>query len=122
MYKHHQDADLVESFLEGNCKAGVEEACQVPMVSESVSVDKEGILNLTISNASLSEAAFVETGFAELTPSEVQASVLTGRMNAYNSFENPDCVREEAFTDYRTEGKGLSFTIPAGSIVSFRIR
>lgn len=122
MYRNHQNAELVDSFLEGNKVIGVEEKYQLPMVSESVSVDREGYLNLTISNASVCEAASIEASFAELSPAEISACVLTGEIHAHNTFENPECVKECAFEDYRVDGEKLCFTIPAGSIISFRIK
>ena len=122
MYKHHQGAELVESFVEGSQPAGVEEGCQVPSVSESVSVSADGTVNVTVNNLSVSEAVPVEMLLEEMEPSEIEAAILTGKMNAYNTFEEPETVREETFTDYKADGRKISFTMPACSVISFRIK
>lgn len=53
MYKYHQDADLVESYLDGVETIGEEKEYMVPSLQESVSVDKEGILTITLNNLSV---------------------------------------------------------------------
>ena len=122
MYKHHQGAELAESFVEGNQMTGAEAECQVPFIHESVSVSADGTVNVTVNNLSVTEAVPVEISLTEMEPSHVEATILTGKMNACNTFEEPETVKEEAFTDYKTEGRSLSFTMPACSVIAFRIK
>ena len=121
MYKYHQDADLVESYVEGLKEIGVEEF-RVPSLHESVSVSADGTVNLTLNNLSVTEDSEVEVSFAELAPSKVTASILTQKMDAYNTFENPECVKEVEFTAYELTEKGLKFRIPASSVVLLRVQ
>lgn len=123
MYRNHQDADLVESYISENkmTDAGEQEYA-VPTLQESVSIDKEGILTLTLNNLSADKSEEVEVAFAELKPEQVTASILTQDMKAYNTFEEPDKVKEVSFEQFTVDGKGISFTIPACSIISFRIK
>lgn len=121
MYKHHQDAELVESFVEENKMIGTEEN-QVPEISESVSVSADGTVNVTINNLSVTEDVPVEMVLTEMEPSRIEAAVLTGKMNAHNTFEEPGTVKEETFTDYRADGRKISFTMPACSVIAFRIK
>ena len=65
MYKYHQDADLVESYLDGVETIGEEEEYMVPSLQESVSIDKEGILTITLNNLSVDKDEPVEISFAE---------------------------------------------------------
>ena len=60
--------------------------------------------------------------FMELKPSEITAAVLKGEMHAHNTFDEPEKVKEEAFTAYEVKDGEISFTAPAGSVISFRIR
>lgn len=122
MYKHHQDADLVESFIEGNKTVGAADDCQVPFLDESVSVDKDGYVNVTLANLSVDEDAPVEMSFMELAPKEITAAILRGEMDAHNTFENPEKVKEEKFDAYEVKDGKVSFIVPAGSVMSFRIR
>lgn len=121
MYKHHQDAELVDSFIEGNKLVG-EGECQVPHVSESVSTDADGYVNVTLSNLSVSEDMPMEISFQELNPSSVEASILTGAMNAHNTFEDPECVKECRFTEFKAQDGKIVFTIPACSVISLRVK
>ena len=122
MYKHHQDAELVESYVEGNKTIGEEAEYQVPQISESVSVSEDGTVNVTVGNLSVTESVPLEITFAELAPSSVEAVILTGEMHAHNTFDEPENVKETAFTDFKTDGKVVSFTAPACSVISFRIK
>ncbi len=121
MYKHHQDADLVDSYIEGNKTIGLEEEYQVPLLSESVSVDADGYVNVTISNLSVTEEAPVEMVFAQLRPEKVEAAILREEMHAHNTFEEPEKVKEEAFDAYEIKDGKICFTAPACSVISFRI-
>lgn len=122
MYKHHQAASLVESYVEGNKIIGEENEYQVPQISESVSVSEDGTVNITISNLSVTEAVPVEVCFAELVPSHIEAVILAGEMCAHNTFEEPENVKETEFNDFRSDLKKVSFTAPACSVISFRVK
>ena len=121
MYKYHQDADLVESYIEGLKEVG-EDEIRVPSLHESVSVSADGTVNLTLNNLSVTEESEVEVSFAELKPSSVTASILTEKMDAYNTFEEPDRVKEVEFTNYEITENGVKFSVPASSVVLLRIR
>ena len=43
-------------------------------------------------------------------------------MHAKNTFEEPDVVKEEDFDGVTLTERGASFTIPACSVVSLRLR
>lgn len=121
MYKYHQDADLVESYIEGQKEVG-EDEIRVPSLHESVSVSADGTVNLTLNNLSVTEESEVEVSFAELKPSSVTASILTEKMDAYNTFEEPERVKEVEFTNYEITENGVKFSVPASSVVLLRIR
>lgn len=122
MYKNHQEAELVESYAEPEEKNDMEEKYHIPALSESASVDEDGYLNVTVSNPSVAESVSVEMAFNELKPENVKAAILTGDMRAHNTFENSANVKEEEFKDYRVMEKGVAFTMPPCSIISFRIK
>ena len=122
MYKYHQDAELVESYIDGVKTIGEEKEFMVPNLQESVSVDKDGIITITMNNLSVSDAEKVDIAFTECKPSDVTAAILTQKMDAYNTFENPDTVKEEAFTEFSVSDQGISFTLPACSVIQFRVK
>ena len=59
MYKYHQDAVLVESSIETET-IGTQEEYQVPNLTESVSVDENGVLHITVTNLSVSDSYEVD--------------------------------------------------------------
>jgi alpha-N-arabinofuranosidase len=122
MYKYHQDAELVESYLEGVKTIGEDKEYQVPNLQESVSVDKDGVVTITINNLSVTDSEHIDIAFAELKPSNVTAAIVTNKMDAHNTFENPDVVKEEEFKAYTVSEAGISFEIPACSVVQFRVQ
>jgi len=121
MYRYHQDAVLVESYLEGVTEIGLTEGEMVPDVQESVSVDKDGVLTITLNNLSPDEEREMEVVLQEGKTKQVEASLLHGNMRSYNTFHEPELVKEEIFTDYVMTDRGIRFSIPACSVLLLRI-
>lgn len=120
LYKVHQDAELVESYVETK-QVGVEEGVQIPDLSESASVGKDGKLYITLTNASLEEAGEVEAVLAETPVKSVQAQILTGAMKVHNTFDAPDEVHTASFTQFVIKENKIEFTIPACSVLQLEV-
>ncbi len=123
MYRHHQGAALLSSELldAGTVGSGKNE---LPKVCESVSVDADGVITVTLTNNSLEASENVALCLtADGAAYEVaEASVLSGAMNAHNSFEAPEEVTEQTFTGYKKTAEGILVTLPACSLVSLRLK
>lgn len=119
LYQNHQDADLVDSYLEtimiGNDKD------KVPNLHESVSVNDCGKVTITINNLSISESYEVESIFTDWEIGEIKATILTGKMDDYNSFECPETVKTAEFKDFIIVDDRLKFTIPPCSVLQFEV-
>jgi len=118
MYKDHQEATLLESYIETK-EIGLEEDGLVPNLHESASVDKNGRIIFTINNLSLTEDYNVETELLGKNPTKITANILTNEMNACNTFEEPSLVNIEEFNNFTVSENGLSFTIPKCSVMRF---
>ena len=118
MYKNHQEAQLLDSYLETEM-IGIEDDRKVPNLHESVSIDSEGKINITINNLSLTDACDVESVLVDRKVNSVKAQILNADMNAYNTFDNPDAVKPVEFNDFKITEEGLNFKIPACSVISF---
>lgn len=110
-----------------NCEPGTkiigeENDFMVPNLQESVSVDEDGIITITLNNLSISESEEVEISFTECKPNQVTAKILVNKMNAYNTFEQPEQVKQEDFAAFTVTEKGINFTIPACSIIQLRVK
>ncbi|MBQ7201418.1 MAG: alpha-N-arabinofuranosidase [Eubacterium sp.] len=120
MYRYHQGADLLETSVSGVETAGPDE-WKVPEVTQSVSVDKDGIITVTINNLSTDEAKDIEVVIAGRTADVADARIVTGEMHAHNTFDAPDTVVEEEFSDYRTTDGTIGITLPPCSVVMLRL-
>ncbi len=121
-YKDHQDACLVESFLDAP-EVGVAQEYMVPQVSESASVMADGSLVMTLANLSASESAEIEAVVLGLPKGEIEASIVCGEMHERNTFEDPDRVQVKPFEGVRRGAEDrLFFTLPACSVVKVVVK
>lgn len=122
MYRHHQGAELLNSQLTDVDEIGIGE-WKVPKVTESVSEDKDGVITITINNLSVEASEEVETKFAEKGYQVAKAKIVTDAdMHAHNTFDEPEKVTEKEFADYRLTEEGVTFTLPANSVVELRLK
>lgn len=121
MYKYHQDAALIDSHIETE-QIGEEEMYMVPNLTESVSVDKDGVMHITITNLSVSEAYEIETEIQDRKVTEVTGEILTNEMRAMNTFEDPEVVKAEPFMGAEITEQGLRFTVPACSVLHLAVK
>ena len=115
MYKCHQDAELLDSYLESETIGTAD--YKVPNLLESVSLGKDGRIHITINNLSATDSYEVESVLAGTVIKNVKGSLLSGNMQAHNTFDAPQKVRPVDFTDYRLKDGNVQFTIPACSVL-----
>ena len=121
MYRHHQGADLLESALSGVEEIGIGE-WKVPKLTESVSMDENGVITITINNLSIQASEEVEVTLLEKGYRVVEAKIVTEKdMHAHNTFDAPEVVTEKDFTDYKTTDNGLLVNMPVNSVVELRL-
>ena len=82
---------------------------------------ENGVLTVTLNNLCTEAEKEIERVLTKKKPAHVSARIVHGKMQAYNSFEEPERVTEEDFTDFRLTDRGLTFTIPACSVLMFRV-
>ena len=121
MYKYHQDAQLLDSTLETEL-VGLEECNMVPNLSESVSEDADGVLHITMTNLDLEKDYTIDTTILGRKASEITAQIVTGKMNAKNTFEDPDQVTVKSFDGVEQVHGGIRFTIPACSVLHIAVK
>lgn len=119
MYKNHQDNDLLDSFIETKT-IGTEES-KIPNLSESASIDKDGVVHVTVANLSATESAEINSEF-DAEVSSVEALILSDKKDAYNTFENPNAVSTKEFKEFKVSDKTVSYTIPACSVVYLKVK
>ena len=121
MYRHHQGAELLGSYISGDTEVGRGE-WNVPNLHESVSV-KDGIITATINNLSCEESIDLDVDIIGADIIElIEARILTDEMHAHNTFDEPDKVIEKEYNGCELGEAGLKFTLPPASVVELRFK
>ena len=119
MYADHQDAELVSSSIETK-EIGIEDANKVKNLYESCSV-KDGRLTITLANLSLDEDYDIDAVLTEAEAKAICGEIVTGAMDAHNTFDQPDVVKTEEFKGFEKTAGGLKITVPAKSVVKVTV-
>ncbi|MBO7450363.1 MAG: alpha-N-arabinofuranosidase [Clostridiales bacterium] len=120
MYNCHQDATLLESTLDTKT-IGLEDEYMVPNLTESVSKAKDGKINITLTNLSVDESYDICSDLLGSNVKSVKAYIVGGKMDALNTFDAPDTVKEEVFDKISFEGSKICFSIPASSVMRIEV-
>ena len=121
LYQVHQENDLLASSLETE-QVGLEDEYMVPNLTESVSVDADGVLHITMTNVDLEKAYPVEAVLLGKKADEIKAEIVTGHMQDKNTFEAPETVGVQVFDGVQATKEGISFTIPACSVLHIAVK
>ena len=119
LYKGHQDATLLDSYVE-TTEIGTEEA-QIPNLTQSASVDENGHVLITVANLSADDSQPLSVWVRGKEQAEVSIRMLSGAMDAHNTFEEPETVKLCDFTDYTRKDGGVQFTLPACSVAAITL-
>ncbi len=122
MYKHHQGATAVDSYITDNEFEGPDE-WKIPKVSTSASV-KDGVTTLTVSNLSLTDATDVSVDLCGDTVQKIlEAKIVTADdVRAFNDFGHDEAITEKEYAGYRFDDGKLSLAMPAHSVVMLRLQ
>ena len=121
LYQVHQENDLLASSLETE-QVGLEDEYMVPNLTESVSIDADGVLHITMTNVDLEKAYPVEAVILGKKADEIKAEIVTGHMQDKNTFEAPETVGVQTFDGVQATKEGISFTIPACSVLHIAVK
>ena len=118
MYRDHQGAQLLPLTVSGAGTAGAGED-QVPALHASASLGRNGAVTVTAANLSMTEAQHVTlTGLGmELAA----AALLAAEAHAYNTFDDPEAVKETPLT-VKLTAEGASFDLPPCSVAALRLK
>lgn len=116
LYKQHQDSDLIYSHIQNsNAAEGV------PSLSQSASVNADGDVFVTLSNASLSERFKVDIAAAFAGIKSAEGRVLTDDVHALNTFEEPDRVAIKTLAVTVSDGRA-EIILPPCSVAALTIK
>lgn len=121
MYRYHQGADLLQSAVTGIDNIGPEK-WNVPKITESVSMDGDGVITVTLNNLSIEASEEIDIQFANKGHQLREAKIVTHPdMHAKNTFAAPKEVEERDFDGCNVSESGISFVMPKNSVVEIRV-
>ncbi len=115
LYKNHQDATLVPVTVACDVVEGVQQ------LTASASV-KDDVLTLTAANIAADKAEKVVLDITGMDAKNVTARILTGKIDAKNTFEDQHAVEIADFTDFAVTAEGIEMNLPACSVVEVTVR
>ena len=119
MYKGHQNATLLESWVEAHDVG--DDKVQLPNLQQSASVDENGRILVTVANISLKDSETLAVSVPGKEQAKVSVRVLTGSMDAHNTFDAPETVKPVDWTDYKQENGVLTVTVPPCSVTAITL-
>ena len=120
MFRAHQNNTLLGSYITGT-QVGTDED-RLPELIESASVDENGVIYSTIANTSAHDGVEIKCQIADSDISDISAEILTGAVDACNTFENKNEIAARTFADFSKTADGFIAKLPACSIVKFVIK
>ncbi len=115
LYKVHQDATLLESFI-SQTEVGSDKD-KVQDLYESASIDDEGNVYVTICNVDVHRSKMIEGTLLGYTACQVEGRILSERMDAYNTFYNSHAVKIEDVKCLNLEGDKFTVEVPPCSVI-----
>ena len=120
MYKAHQDAQYLPiqlispDFVSGNDK--------IPAVNASASKDANGKIHISLVNLDPHKTVAISVDLKDMKWSSVTGEVLTSaNITDINTFDNPNKLHLQNFTDARKDGSRLMVNMPSKAVVTLEL-
>lgn len=110
LYKHHQDAERVESYVQQDL-TGTEEA-KVPALSISASKDAKGTVHATVVNLDMEQSQTLKCHLSGGIWKTAQIRYIAGEMHEHNAFGKPEQVEIQTMDSVRIEDGAMKIAIP----------
>jgi alpha-L-arabinofuranosidase len=118
LYRVHYDAALLHTHLQSINHYELNDE-SIPTISTTVSKDKDGRINITITNTHARNREEVTMNFrGRDLRRTLSGHILTAdKVSAVNTYDNPDNVSVKDFSDFNLRDNVLSITLPPKSVV-----
>lgn len=122
MFTVHHDATLIPSVVKSdNFVIGDN---TIPSISGSASVDKDGKVHITVTNADpdMSKEVKIELD-GEKSYKFVRGEIITGKeLNSLNDFDKSEEVNIKEFKNVKVNGKNIEIKMPSKSVVMIELK
>ncbi len=117
LYSVHQEANRLSTEVETVYNTYGERP--FPQVSSSASLDKEGRVNILVTNTHPLDAVETSIAIAGREIMQVNArAITTPNLSSCNTFEQPNTIVAEKYPGVSVGGGRLEFTLPSASVMS----
>ncbi len=116
LYKVHQGAMMVP--VKVSSSDYVYKGEKLPAVNCSASIDTSGRMHISLCNIDPDKAEGVELSWDSFKANKITGKILTAKkMNAHNTFENPNEVKPADFSGFNLNGNNLKVNMPPMSVI-----
>ena len=116
LYKVHQDAMMVPAKVTSSNY--IFNGDTLAAVNCSASIDSTGKMHISLCNIDPDASENAEVSLENFNAAKISGRILTaGKMNAHNTFENPNAVKPAEFQHFDLTGNNLKVDMPPMSVV-----
>lgn len=120
MYNVHQDATLIPLQIQSNAYSFQGQTLNA--ISASASKNQEGTIHISLVNIDAHSPQTVTLSIANTALKNITGRILTSnKLQEYNSFEVPDKVSPQTFTNFSISNQDVTVTLPPFSVVVLKI-
>ncbi len=121
MYNVHQDAALIPMEVTSNDYTMGDK--KMKAVSSSASRDKNGVVNISLTNIDAHNAQDINIDISSLKVKTVTGRILqSGKLQDHNSFDDPKKITPAAFSGATLSGSNLTLKMPPFSVVVLELK
>jgi alpha-L-arabinofuranosidase len=121
MYKVHQDATLLP--MDVKSEDYVLEGEKLPAISASASKDSKGLTHVSVVNIDAKKEKTITIDIQDGKYSSVSGRILSSKnLQDFNSFENPNKIKPESYSQAQLKGGKLTMKVPPFSVVVLELK
>ncbi len=116
LYKVHQDAMMIP--VKVSSSEYVYKGESLPTVNCSASIDSTGKMHISLCNINPNKPEIVNISLDSFKVNKISGKILTAdKMNAHNTFKDPDVVKPAGFSGFNFSNGNLSVSMPPMSVI-----
>jgi alpha-N-arabinofuranosidase len=120
LYKVHQDAMMIP--VKVSSSDYIYKGDKLPAVNCSASIDSLGKMHISLCNIDPDKPENVELSLEGFKTDKITGRILAAeKMNAHNTFDNPDEVKPSGFLNFTLSANNLKVNMPPMSVVVLEI-
>ncbi|MDL2208492.1 alpha-N-arabinofuranosidase [Parabacteroides sp. OttesenSCG-928-O15] len=121
MYKVHQDAKLLPSFVDAPKYVYGEQ--EIDGLNASASIDENGVVHISLVNLNPTTTLATQVNLNGYNAKSVKGEVLTSKtFTDYNSFDQPNKIKAAEYKDFKQKGDLIEAQLPPMSVVVFSLK